>query len=112
MAETITSYINNMVPSFLAGARFEHANQQMMNMGSSRKSHRKEREREREEREGERETERQTERNSGRSTAFFTVHGVSIFNCMRLEQHVLRTKVQCLSVMREASSNNRPRMFF
>ena len=61
-----------------------------MYMGSSRKSYRKEREKE-----------RQTERNSGRSTAFFTVHGVSIFNCMRFEQHVLRTEVQCLSVMRQ-----------
>ena len=59
----------------------------MMYMGGSRKSHRKERERE-----------RQTERNRGRSTAFFTVHGVSIFNCMRFEQHVLRTKVQCLQI--------------
>ena len=29
---------------------------------------------------------------------FFTVHGVSIFNCMRVEQHVHRTKVQCLQI--------------
>ena len=60
MAETITSYINNMVPSFLAGARFEHANQHMMYMGSSRKSHRKERESERErERDRDREADRE-----------------------------------------------------